>query len=121
MSYDPSHRMPPRQERWPPATPAEGWPSYRDGEQEDRRYRTQGATAGYRQQAAPQAAVATAAFPGVANGYDWSGNGYAGTADGYAGTADGYAGRGRRLRRSPGWLRLGRPRLFQGQRRLRRD
>jgi hypothetical protein len=88
MSYDPSHRMPPRQERWPTATPAEGWPSYRDGEQEDLRYGTQGATTGYRQQAAPHAAVATAAFPGVANGYDWSGNGYAGTADGYAGAAD---------------------------------
>ena len=28
MSYDPSHRLPPRQERWPNATPAEGWPSY---------------------------------------------------------------------------------------------
>jgi hypothetical protein len=32
MSYDPSHRRPPRQERWPSATPAEGWPSYRDGD-----------------------------------------------------------------------------------------
>ena len=44
MSYDPSHRMPPRQERWPAATPPEGWPSYRDGdayqdaEQADSRY-----------------------------------------------------------------------------------
>jgi len=32
MSYHPSHRRPPRQERWPSATPAEGWPSYRDGD-----------------------------------------------------------------------------------------
>ena len=88
MSYSPSHRMPPRQERWPTATPAEGWPSYRDGEQEDQlRYGAQGATAGYRQQA-----TATAAYPAVTNGYAWSGRGYAGTADGYAGTADGYAG-----------------------------
>ena len=83
MSYDPLHRMPPRQERWPTATPAEGWASYQDGEQEDPRYGAQRATAGYRPQA-----VATAAYPAVTNGYDWSGNGYAGTADGYAGAAD---------------------------------
>lgn len=38
MSYDPSHRRPPRQERWPNATPPEGWPSYRDGEQAGGRY-----------------------------------------------------------------------------------
>jgi len=87
MSYHPSHRMPPRQERWPTATPAEGWPSYQDGEQEDFRYGAQGTTAGYRQQV-----VATAAYPAVTNGHAWSGHGYAGTADGYAGTADGYAG-----------------------------
>ena len=87
MSYDPSHRMPPRQERWPTATPAEGWASYRDEEQDDLRYGAQRAAAGYRQQA-----VATAAYPAVTNGYDWSGNGYTGTADGYTGTADGYAG-----------------------------
>ena len=87
MSYHPSHRMPPRQERWPTATPAGGWPSYQDGEQEDFRYGAQGTTAGYRQQA-----VATAAYPAVTNDYAWSGHGYAGTADGYAGTADGYSG-----------------------------
>jgi hypothetical protein len=83
MSYDPLHRMPPRQERWPTATPAEGWASYRDDEQEDLRYGAQRAAAGYRQQA-----VATAAYPEVTNGYDWSGNGYTGRADGYAGAAD---------------------------------
>jgi hypothetical protein len=87
MSYHPSHRMPPRQERWPTATPAGGWPPYRDGEQEDPRYRAQGATAGYRQQAG-----AAAAYPAAANGYAWSGNGYAGTADGYAGAADDFDG-----------------------------
>jgi hypothetical protein len=116
MSYDPSHRMPPRQERWPAATPAEGWPSYRDGEQEDFGYAAQGATAGYRYQA--QGAVATAAFPaagysGGGNGYaadDFDGRdgygqdgyardgyarssvGYAEPQDGYAGAQDGYAG-----------------------------
>ena len=31
MSYEPSHRKPPRQERWPNATPAEGWPAYAEG------------------------------------------------------------------------------------------
>jgi hypothetical protein len=28
MSYDPSHRTPPRQDRWPNATPSEPWPAY---------------------------------------------------------------------------------------------
>jgi hypothetical protein len=86
MSYDSSHRMPPRQERWPAATPAEGWPSYRDGEQEDFGYAAQGATAGYRyqngaQQNGAHQAVATAAYPTVANGY----GGYAGAADDFDG------------------------------------
>ena len=96
MTYDPSHRMPPSQERWPAATPAEGWPSYRDGEQEDFGYAAQGATAGYRYQA--QGAVATAAFP--AAGYSGGGNGYAADdfdgrdgygRDGYARSSVGYA------------------------------
>ena len=60
MSYDPSHRMPPRQERWPAATPAEGWPSYQTG---------------------AQPAMATAAYPAVRNGY----GGYAGAADDFDG------------------------------------
>ena len=64
MSYDPSHRMPPRQERWPAATPAEGWPSYQTGAQQ---------------------AMATAAYPAVVNGY----GGYAGAADDFDGR-DGY-------------------------------
>ena len=63
MSYDPSHRMPPRQERWPAATPPEGWPSYQTG---------------------AQPAMATAAYPAVANGY----GGYAGTADYFDGRDD---------------------------------
>jgi hypothetical protein len=63
MSYDPSDRMPPRQERWPAATPAEGWPSYQTGAQQ---------------------AMATAAYPAVANGY----GGYAGTADYFDGRDD---------------------------------
>jgi hypothetical protein len=60
MSYDPSHRMPPRQERWPAATPAEGWPSYQTG---------------------AQPAMATAAYPAVRDGY----GGYAGAADDFDG------------------------------------
>ncbi len=83
MSYDPSHRMPPSQERWPAATPAEGWPSYRDGEQDDFGYAAQGATAGNRYQA--HGAVATAAYPAVTNGY----GGYAPAADDFDGR-DGY-------------------------------
>ena len=96
MSYDPSHRMPPSQERWPAATPAEGWPSYRDGEQDDFGYAAQGATAGYRNQT--QGAVATAAYPAVANGYagyaadDFDGrDGYGQGGYGYARGSVGYA------------------------------
>jgi hypothetical protein len=83
MTYDPSHRMPPSQERWPAATPAEGWPSYRVGEQDDFGYAAQAATTGNRYQT--QGAVATAAYPAVANGY----GGYAGAADDFDGR-DGY-------------------------------
>src|SRR6266516_6741770 len=103
MSYDPSHRMPPSQARWPAATQAEGWPSYRDGEQDDFGYAAQGATASYRNQT--QGAVATAAYPAVANGYggyaadDFDGRdghgqggyGYARGSVGYAEPQGGYA------------------------------
>ncbi len=34
MSHEPSHRKPPRQERWPNATPGEGWPAYQQGDGE---------------------------------------------------------------------------------------
>ncbi len=44
MSYDPSHRKPPRQERWPNATPREGWPAYRQGDA-DQAWRPVGALA----------------------------------------------------------------------------
>jgi len=113
MSYDPSHRKPPHQERWPQATPPDGWPSYRDddahrhGQQADSRYEAddQGAflaTAGYRRQAAGyqgasggpddrgyQSAVATDTFPPARNGYG-SAVSY-GAADSYS-AADGYGG-----------------------------
>ncbi len=88
MSYDPSHRKPPRQERWPQATPPDAWPSYRDdayqdGEQADSRYAAdrQGAypaTASHQRQVGYQggprdrdyqSAVATDTFPPARNGY----------------------------------------------------
>jgi hypothetical protein len=118
MSYDPSHRMPPRQERWPAATPPEGWPSYRDGdayrdaEQADSRYAAdrQGAypaAAGYQQQGASgglggrgyQSSVATDAFPPATNGYDSAAGygapgGYGDAPDGFDWTENGYGGNG---------------------------
>jgi hypothetical protein len=72
MSYDPSHRTPPRQDRWPSATPGEGWPAYSGADA----YRYQD---GYRN----------------GNGYD-RGYGYGGVApdygDAWEGSYDGYAG-----------------------------
>jgi hypothetical protein len=119
MSYDPSHRKPPRQERWPQATPPTGWPSYRDddayrdGEAVDNRYAAdrQGAyqaTAGYRRQTdyqgasggpadhGYQSAVATDTFPPAMNGYGSAagfgpGDGYGGAADDFAEAANGYS------------------------------
>ncbi|HEX5301269.1 MAG TPA: hypothetical protein VFW50_30190 [Streptosporangiaceae bacterium] len=83
MSYDPSHRTPPRQERWPQATPAEGWPPYRgegEGEQAGRHgARAQQPVGSHRRQAGPRSAVATAAFPvagdtyGTADAHDTGG------------------------------------------------
>jgi hypothetical protein len=76
--------MPPRQERWPQATPAEGWPAHRDGEgvRADRQgTRGQRAAAGsHRRPSGPPSAVATAAFPAAGRAY--------GTTDGYG--TDGY-------------------------------
>jgi hypothetical protein len=72
MSYDPSHRMPPRQERWPQATPAEGWPPYREDEGEQASHhgaRAQQAAGSHRRQAGPRSAVATAAFPVAGDAY----------------------------------------------------
>ncbi len=120
MSYDASHRKPPRQERWPSATPPEGWPSYRDdgyrdGEYADRRYTAdrqaaRPATAGYRHETGfqgasgeledrgYQSAVATDTFPPARNGYN-SAAGY-GAADGYADAGDSFAGTADRYTRT---------------------
>ncbi len=122
MSYDPSHRMPPPQERWPQATPPAGWPSYRDGEDyrdgehADSRYAADrqdayAATAGYRRQAgyqaapggpggrAYQSALATDTFPPARNGYGsavgyGSADDYGDARDGHGWTADGYGSNG---------------------------
>ncbi len=113
MSYDPSHRKPPRQARWPQATPPEGWPSYRDGgayrdgNQADGQDGTdrQGAyraTASYQRQAGYQrasggspdrgyqSAVATDAFAPAGNGYGGAGNGYGSSGNGYGSSGNGY-------------------------------
>jgi hypothetical protein len=87
MSHDPSHRKPPRQERWPHATPQEGWPaypggdSYRDGDQ------ARGAAGAFAGAGSGQAAVNGY---GPANGYGGSG-GYPGAEAGYPDAADAYA------------------------------
>jgi hypothetical protein len=72
MSYEPSHRKAPRQERWPDATPGEGWPAYQQGD-EDRAWES------------------AAAFAGSRNGYGGTSNGYGGTSNGYG---DGWGGGG---------------------------
>jgi hypothetical protein len=93
MSYDPSHRMPPRQERWPQATPAEGWPPHQDGagERTGRQgARAQQAGGSHRLQGGPQSAVATAALPVAYAPADAYGSGDAYGTDGYR--TDGYVG-----------------------------
>jgi hypothetical protein len=117
MSYDPSYRRPPRQERWPSATPAEGWPSYRDGDEYwggeqvtgryegDRRgtyqpvaagsggYGYQGdGSGGYRYQGDGSGGYR---YQGDGSGgYRYQGEGYryTGTVDDYRGAVDGYRG-----------------------------
>jgi len=73
MSYEPSHRRPPRQERWPNATPGEGWPAY---QQDD----------------GGPARESAEAFAGARNGYGTTGAGYG--SNGYGSTSAGYGGNG---------------------------
>jgi hypothetical protein len=89
MSYDPSHRRPPRQDRWPNATPQEGWPAYLggDGDRDGRTWADAGAYAG------AYAGANADAFAGVRNGRA-AVNGY-GAADGYvanSGSGDSWDG-----------------------------
>lgn len=89
MSYDPSHRRPPRQERWPNATPQEGWPAYQDGEQA---WAEAGAFAGARSgRTSVNGHGDTWGGHGTWSGYDTSG-GYAETRDGYAPARDSFDG-----------------------------
>ena len=67
MSYEPSHRKPPRQERWPNATPGEGWPAYQ-------------------QPGDDQVWESTAAYAGSRNGYGTANNGYGAVDNGYGST-----------------------------------
>jgi hypothetical protein len=120
MSYEPSHRKPPRQERWPNATPQGGWPAPLSGGDYPDRDDTRGVRGedhrgwaaasyqdqpGYRHPFGPsedrgyrgyRPAAGTDAFAGTTNGYGTAdryadaSNGYAETASGYAGTASGY-------------------------------
>jgi hypothetical protein len=68
MSYDPSHHTPPRQDRWPNATPQEGWPAYSGRDD-------------YRQAAGRYGGYA--GYEGGGTGGYWDANGY-----GYGGYAD---------------------------------
>lgn len=71
MSYEPSHRRPPRQEPWPNATPGEGWPAYQQGDGE-RSWASEDALAGSR------------------NGYASASNGYGAASNGYGDASGGY-------------------------------
>jgi hypothetical protein len=65
MSYEPSHRKPPRQERWPNATPGEGWPAYAEGNGQ-------------------QSWVSAEALAGSRNGYGAVSSGYSDASGGYS-------------------------------------
>ncbi len=103
MTYDPSHRMPPRQERWPAATPAEGWPTYRDADayryETDRPaaypatrhragYQRAGGESGDRGYPSP---VATDTFPPAGNGYAYQADDFDGVTVGYSRAGNGYS------------------------------
>jgi hypothetical protein len=89
MSYDPSYRTPPRQDRWPTATPQEPWPAYTgaDTYRETAGYRGRRELAGgyqdgaYQDGAYQDSAYQDSAYQdrgyqdGGAGGY-WNGNGY---------------------------------------------
>lgn len=78
MSYEPSHRKPPRQERWPNATPGEGWPAY---QQDDggRAWEPVEAFAGSRN-----------GYGAASSGYDTARSGYGTTSNGHGPAGNGY-------------------------------
>ena len=92
MSYEPSHRKPPRQERWPNATPGEGWPAYQQPPWE-----SAPAFAGSRNGSASNGYGDTwggrdaARYSDPGPGYRAGGNGYGGATTAYPAAGDGYA------------------------------
>jgi hypothetical protein len=100
MSYDPSYRTPPRQERWPHATPQGGWPAYpeRDGDRDgDQAWEAAGAFADARTgRAAANGYGTTGGYSGTdRDGDAWDGYaeaGYAGTEGTYTHPADSFDG-----------------------------
>ncbi len=109
MSYDPSHRRrPPRQERWPEATPPEAWQAYREddayqgefpGQAENQGSYWATAAADYRSQPAYQGASGGPAAdpghrgyprPGGPDPFAGTGSGYAGAPGNYGDTSGGY-------------------------------
>jgi hypothetical protein len=94
MSYEPSHRKPPRQERWPNATPGEGWPAYQQGDG-SRGRESVAAYAGSRNgYGDPWDSHGGARYSDPGSGYWTAGNGYGGTTTGYPAAGDGYVGDG---------------------------
>jgi hypothetical protein len=85
MSYEPSHRRPPRQEPWPNATPGEGWPAYQQGDGE-RSWASEDALAGSRN----GYATASGGYGDASGGYGAASNGYAGASNGHG---DAWGGR----------------------------
>lgn len=101
MSYDPSHRRPPRQDRWPNATPQEPWPAYSgaDAYRETAGYRgySDGGTGGYRNGNGYDRGYGYGGVPaeyGDAWDGTYDGYGYQDDQDAYAGVADTFAGPG---------------------------
>jgi len=104
MSYDPPYRRPPRQDRWPNATPQEPWPVYSGADA----YRETAGYAGYQNGGyqngngydRDSGYDRSYGYGGLAADYGdaWDGgyNGYVPQAgqDGYAEAADGYTGPG---------------------------
>jgi hypothetical protein len=89
MSYEPSHRRPPRQERWPSATPGEGWPAYQQGE-DGRAWEPVQAFAGSRN----GHDAASSGYGTAGNGYDAASSGYGAAGNGYGAPSNGYGDRG---------------------------
>jgi hypothetical protein len=100
MSYDPSHRKPPRHagRRSHAITPEEAWPALEgDAYAQGAGYWGPGQDGADRQepQASYQSAAGYRSQPGYQGAYSGAASyGYRGAAGGYAGTADGYAGAG---------------------------